>query len=103
MARPIRLEFNGALYHVTSRGDRREMIYEDDADREQFLDVLGDVVGRFNLRCHAYCLMGNHYHLVVETPDGEYSESATTFIRAAIEGDRGGACQWSCGRQMQYS
>ena len=46
MARPIRIEFGGALYHVTARGDRREAIFEDDADREQFLEVLGDVVVR---------------------------------------------------------
>ena len=74
MARPVRLEFGGALYHVTSRGDRREAIYEDDADRIQFLDTLGQVVGQFNWRCHAYCLMGNHYHLVIETPDGNLSK-----------------------------
>src|SRR5690606_9803732 len=74
MARPIRLEFAGALYHVTARGDRREAIYEDDADREQFLSLLGDVVQLFNWRCHAYCLMTNHYHLVVETPDANLSK-----------------------------
>ena len=74
MARPIRLEFAGALYHVTARGDRREAIYEDDADREQFLSLLGDVVALFNWRCHAYCLMTNHYHLVVETPDANLSK-----------------------------
>jgi len=55
MARPIRLEFEGALYHVTARGDRREAIYEDDADRQQFLALLGDVIADFNWRCHAYC------------------------------------------------
>ena len=54
MARPLRIEFNGALYHVTSRGDRREAIYEDDADRERFLEVLSEVVERFNWLCHAY-------------------------------------------------
>ncbi|MGD9582553.1 MAG: transposase [Lysobacterales bacterium] len=74
MARPIRLEFGGAQYHVTARGDRREAIYEDDADRQQFLALLGEVIGDFNWRCHAYCLMGNHYHLVVETPDGNLSK-----------------------------
>lgn len=74
MARPIRLEFGGALYHVTARGDRREAIYEDDADRQQFLSLLGGVIADFNWRCHAYCLMGNHYHLVVETPDGNLSK-----------------------------
>lgn len=69
MARPRRLEFAGALYHVTSRGDRREPIYEDDVDRSAFLDILGTVVADFNWIAHAYCLMGNHYHLLVETPD----------------------------------
>lgn len=74
MARPIRVEFSGALYHVTSRGDRREAIYEDDADRLAFLKVLADTVRDFNWLVHAYCLMGNHYHLVVETPDGNLSK-----------------------------
>ena len=74
MARPLRIEFSGALYHVTSRGDRREAIYEDDKDRERFLEVLAEVVERFNWVCHAYCLMSNHYHLVVETPDGNLSK-----------------------------
>jgi REP element-mobilizing transposase RayT len=74
MARPIRIEFSGALYHVTSRGDRRENIYEDDQDREIFLDLLGKVISDFNWVCHAYCLMSNHYHLVIETPDGNLSK-----------------------------
>jgi REP element-mobilizing transposase RayT len=67
MARPLRIEFPGAYYHVTARGDRREPIYEDDADRSAFLAVLADVIERFEWRCHAYCLMTNHYHLFVET------------------------------------
>lgn len=70
MSTPLRIEFEGALCHVTARGDRREAIYEDDEDRVRFLGVLGDVVERFNLGCHAYCLRTNHYHLVFETPDG---------------------------------
>ncbi|MDA3913807.1 transposase [Oleiagrimonas sp.] len=74
MARPLRLEFAGALYHVTARGDRRESIYEDDTDRRDFLQVLGAVVKRFNWCLHAYCLMDNHYHLLVETPDGNLSK-----------------------------
>jgi len=64
MARPLRIEFAGALYHVTSRGDRQEAIYEDDEDRRAYLDILGDIVERFDWLCHAYCLMENHYHLV---------------------------------------
>jgi len=60
MARPLRIEFSGALYHVTSRGDRQEAIFEDDQDRTAFLNVLGEVVSRYRWRCQAYCLMGNH-------------------------------------------
>jgi REP element-mobilizing transposase RayT len=74
MARPLRVEFEGALYHVTSRGDRREPICDDDEDRIAFLAILGRVVGDFNWICHAWCLMTNHYHLVVETPDGNLAK-----------------------------
>lgn len=69
MARPLRLEFPGALYHITSRGDGRERIYLDEQDRYTFLAIFGSVCRRLNWGCHAYCLMGNHYHLVVETPE----------------------------------
>jgi putative transposase len=54
MARPVRREFGGALYHVTPRGDRREAIYEDEVDREYFLDVLVQVVGQFDSCCHLH-------------------------------------------------
>ena len=74
MARPLRLEFSGALYHVTSRGNRREDIYLDDGDREMWLEVLGKVCRRFNWVVHAYCQMTNHYHLLVETVDGNLSK-----------------------------
>lgn len=60
MARPLRLELAGGLYHVTARGDRREDIYLDDGDRFAWLALLGDVCGRFNWRCHAFCQMTNH-------------------------------------------
>ena len=73
MARPLRLEFAGALYHITSRGDRREDIYLAEDDRREFLVLLGHVCDRFNWRIHAYCLMTNHYHLVVETVEGNLS------------------------------
>lgn len=74
MSRPLRLEFPDALYHITSRGDRREDIYEGDADREVFLIVFAEVISRFNWICYAYCLMDNHYHLLVRTPDGNLSK-----------------------------
>jgi putative transposase len=73
MARPLRIEYAGALYHVTSRGDGREAIYIHDQDRQAWLELLGQVCGRFNWLIYAYCQMGNHYHLLVETPDGNLS------------------------------
>lgn len=74
MARPLRLEFPGAIYHLTSRGDRREPIYEDDNDRLQWLDVLSRACERYNWRVYAYCLMDNHYHVLLETADGNLSK-----------------------------
>ena len=69
MARPLRIEYEGAVYHVTSRGNGKQDIYVDDDDRRAFLEGLGDVVERFNWICHGYCLMSNHYHLLIETPN----------------------------------
>jgi REP element-mobilizing transposase RayT len=74
MARPLRLEFAGALYHVTTRGNGREAIFLSDADRRMFLDVLAAVWKRYSWAVHAYCLMTNHYHLLVETPDANLSK-----------------------------
>jgi len=74
MARPLRIEFAGALYHVTARGNERRAIFFNDADRSAFLDIFGKVCERFNWLCHAYCQMDNHYHLLVETPDGNLSQ-----------------------------
>ncbi len=68
MARPLRLSFPGAVYHVTSRGNARQDIVADDRDRSQWLSLLAHVVDRYGWLCHAYCLMDNHYHLVIETP-----------------------------------
>jgi len=73
MARPLRIEYDGALYHVTARGNDRKAIFRDDGDRLCFLDTLQKVNDRFNWICHAYCLMNNHYHLMIETPDGNLS------------------------------
>lgn len=74
MARPLRIEFPGALYHVTSRGNAREPIFLEDPDRQLFLDTMGVVVERHRWQCHAYCLMTNHYHLLVETPEANLSQ-----------------------------
>ncbi|MEH8019592.1 transposase [Rheinheimera muenzenbergensis] len=74
MARPLRLEFAGALYHITSRGNERKAIYFDDTDFELFLALLGKVCEQYNWVVHAYCLMTNHYHLLVETPDANLSK-----------------------------
>ena len=74
MARPLRLELAGAVYHVTSRGDGREDIFLSDEDRLAWLETLGEVCKRFNWVCHAYCQMTNHYHLVIETPDANLSK-----------------------------
>jgi REP element-mobilizing transposase RayT len=73
MPRPPRIQFPGAVYHVTSRGIRKQPIFLDDADRVRFLDLLTLVVVRSAWRCHTYCLMTNHVHLLVETPKGNLS------------------------------
>jgi putative transposase len=67
MARPLRIEFAGALYHVTARGNAQSNIFDDDNDRQQFLSLLQNTVDRYDWYCHAYCLMDNHYHLLIET------------------------------------
>jgi REP element-mobilizing transposase RayT len=67
MARQLRVEYEGAIYHVMSRGDRKEPIFEDDEDRQKFLITLGETCERADWEVHAYCLMGNHFHLVLET------------------------------------
>ncbi len=74
MTRPLRLEYPGALYHVTSRGDRKEAIYVDDHDRTAWLETLALVCTRFNFVVHGYCQMTNHFHLVVETVEGNLSQ-----------------------------
>lgn len=74
MSRPIRLEFPDALYHITSCGERRENIYDDDADREAFLKIFSKVIEQNNWYCYSYCLMNNHYHLLVQTPDVNLSK-----------------------------
>ena len=73
MARPLRIEFAGAVYHITSRGNDRKEVFRDDKDRAAFLGILAKCCNLFNWVCHAYCLMDNHYHLVIETLDSTLS------------------------------
>lgn len=70
MARPLRIEYPGAVYHITSRGNEKKAVFRSDQDRINFLNTLQHVNKRYNWICHAYCLMDNHYHLLIETPDG---------------------------------
>jgi len=74
MARPIRVEFPGALYHVTDRGVDRQDIFFNDEDRKAFLERLRDAHRRYGVVIHGYCLMTNHYHLEIETPEGKLSQ-----------------------------
>jgi len=73
MARPLRIEYPGAVYHITNRGNDKKDIFKDDQDRETFLKILALVNKRYHWICHAYCLMTNHYHLLIETPDANLS------------------------------
>jgi REP element-mobilizing transposase RayT len=73
MARPLRLQYPGAVYHISSRGNEKKAIFKEDRDREAFLDLLQQVNKRYHWICHAYCLMDNHYHLLIETPEGNLS------------------------------
>jgi putative transposase len=72
--RPHRPQIANGIYHLTARGNRRQPIFLDDDDRRKFLDILGAVVRRRGWHCHAYCLMPNHYHLLVQTPAPDLSD-----------------------------
>lgn len=73
MARPLRIEYPFAVYHITSRGNEKKDIFLDEKDKFIFLEILSNVKEKYNWICHSYCLMNNHYHLVIETPDGNLS------------------------------
>ena len=70
MPRMLRVEYPGAIYHLMSRGDRREDIFYDEVDRHDFLKTLAEACWKADFQVHAYCLMPNHFHLVTETPNG---------------------------------
>ncbi len=86
MARPLRIEFSGALYHVTARGNAQAPIYHDEDDRRGFLEQLAGTVKRHDWYCHAYCLMSNHYHLLIKT--------ATPSLSKGMKQLNGGYTQW---------
>ncbi|WP_321370435.1 transposase [uncultured Desulfuromusa sp.] len=74
MARALRIQYPGAYYHVTSRGNERKDIYKSRRDREKFLSYLESATDRYGALIHGYCLMSNHYHLLLETPEGNLSQ-----------------------------
>lgn len=74
MSRPLRIEYPGAIYHITSRGNDKKKIFCEAEDRKKFLEILNLVKDRYHWICHGYCLMDNHYHLIIETPEGNLSK-----------------------------
>ncbi len=75
MARPLRIEYKGAVYHILSRGNQGEQIFSDDGDREYFVEILQRAVQKYGIEVYAYCIMGNHYHLIISTPEGELTKA----------------------------
>ena len=74
MARPLRIQYPGAIYHITARGNDRRSIFQDDKDRLRFLDILAQSVKTYQVRVHCFVLMTNHFHLLVETPLGNLGD-----------------------------
>lgn len=74
MARPLRIEYEGAFYHLTARGNEKKAIFRDDNDRKVFFEYLKEQVLRYDIKVYCYCLMGNHYHLLIETPYGNLAK-----------------------------
>ncbi len=82
MPRTMRVQYPGAIYHIMNRGDRRENIFVDDVDRQDFLKTLAEACQKTSWQMHAYCLMKNHFHLVVETPNANLVEGMRWFLSA---------------------
>ncbi len=79
MARPLRIQYPGAVYHVTCRGNERREIFRDDKDRKTFLEILSQSIEIYNIRLYSYILMSNHFHLLIETPLGNLGEFMRHF------------------------
>ncbi|MCC6447844.1 MAG: transposase [Chitinophagaceae bacterium] len=75
MARPLRIEYAGAFYHVINRGNAGETLFTDNRDKDKFLEYLAKCAERFTTKIHTYCLMSNHYHLLIETPQSNLSRA----------------------------
>ena len=82
MPRKPRVQYPGAIYHLVSRGNRCEAIFVNDVDRHDFLRTLGEVCLKTGWQVHAYCLMSNHFHLVVETPNANLVEGMRWLLSA---------------------
>ena len=80
MPRKLRVQYPGAIYHVMNRGDRREPVFKDDEDRRRFLETLGQACAKTGWQVHAYCLMLNHFHLVVETHKANLQRGQTITL-----------------------
>ena len=93
MARALRVEYAGAVYHVMARGHEKSPIFRDERDRNRFLQLLGSTVVDLGIQVHGYCLMDNHYHLLVETPEGGLSR--------AMKAIGGRYSQWFNGRHKR--
>ena len=79
MARPLRIQYSGAVYHVTCRGNERKAIFRDDADRKKMLQILAASIRNYTVKLYSYVLMNNHFHLLLETPLGNLSEFMRYF------------------------
>jgi putative transposase len=86
MARKLRVEYAGAIYHAMKRGDQREAIFRDDRDRTRFIATLAEACQKTGWQVHAYGLMGNHFHLVVETPQGNLVAGWDWIARCLVMG-----------------
>src|SRR2546427_553725 len=80
LARKLRVQYPGAIYHVMNRGDRREPIFKDDADRQRWVETLGECCAKTNWQMHAYCLISNHFHLLLETPKANLVAGMKWFL-----------------------
>ena len=90
MARRVRVEYSGAVYHLLNRGNRCETIFRDEEDRQRFIATLGEVCGKTGWQVHALCLMNNHFHLVVETPQANLVARMKWFGGPTRDGSTGG-------------